>query len=193
MATRHIRGDFPKGPADESAADKRLRYEQWVIETHAALPPLKPGHRRILDPEFDAIMAQSYRWDDINNFPKTGSKILAIKARCWQCVGEDDEASNIASIAQCTARNCALWSVRPFQPKEDKIPNLPIKEVVRVGFKKLDFLAKALAHPGSRPQAIKGYCHVCKGGESSHNTRRAVFDCADANCALWYCRGKPST
>jgi hypothetical protein len=193
MATRHIRGDFPKGPADETADNKRLRYERWIIETHdQALARLKVT--RFADPEREAILAQSYRWGRINEYTKTGSKILAVKARCWQCVGsEDDDATNKATIAQCSARNCALWSVRPFQPAEDKIPTLPIKEVVRAGFKKFDFLAKALAHPGNRTQAIKGYCHECKGGESSRKTRYAVVDCADANCALWFFRGKLST
>lgn len=190
MATRHIRGDFPKGPADESAADKRLRYEQWIIETHdEALKRLKVT--RFTDPEYDSIKATNRQWSPQLGDYITSSKIKDIKARCWQCVGiEDDDAVNKAAIAQCSARNCALWSVRPFQPAEEKIAYLRSDEVKKRDFDDLDHLAKALANPGNRTQAIKGYCHECKGGGLTYKARQAVYDCADANCALWCVRAK---
>lgn len=193
MTTQPIRGSFPKGSAHETPEQTRLRYEEWVIQTHAALPPLKPGHKRPLDPEYDAIKAQSSHWGKPHAGAKTGSKILSIRARCWQCVGGEDDPKGQQAITNCTTRNCALWSVRPFQEAQSKVPNLPTSEVDKSGIKNFDHLRKALANPGNRVMAVKGYCHECKGGGLDHRTRWAVWSCADAACALWPIKAKRGT
>lgn len=40
---------------------------------------------------------------------------LSINAFCWECIGE-----NVKDIRYCTATNCPLYEVRPYQEKKDK-------------------------------------------------------------------------
>ena len=42
------------------------------------------------------------------------SKVLAIKAYCWQCSN-----GTIDEVKHCTVTSCALHKVRPYQSKED--------------------------------------------------------------------------
>jgi hypothetical protein len=193
MTTNHIRGDFPAGPAGETPEQKRLRYEEWIIRTHDALPPLKPGHKRPADPEYDAVKAQADHWGKPTRTIKTFSKIKIIRARCWQCVGGADDHKASASIANCTAQTCALWSVRPFQDADSQIPHLPTPNVIKSGHHNLDHIGKALANPGNRSMAIKGYCHTCKGGGLDHKTQWAVWSCEAVDCAIWPVKAKRGT
>ncbi|MBH2010282.1 MAG: hypothetical protein I8H71_11325 [Xanthomonadaceae bacterium] len=191
MTTQQLRGSFPKGPADETPEQKRLRYEQWVIETHTQAQGDR-SRLRTPDPEYDAIKAQSLHWGKPGANSKTASRVLSIRARCWQCVGSEDEGA-LQRISQCPSTSCALWSVRPHQDAQGKTPNLPTSEVDKSGIKNFDHLGKALANPGNRIMAVKGYCHECKGGGLDHKTRQAVWSCADAACALWFIKAKRCT
>ena len=196
MATQPTRGSFPKGPASEKPEAKRLRYEEWIIRTHEDQPPLKPGHKRPLDPEYDAIKAQSHHWGkrtSTNITPlgiSTVSRIKSIRAKCWQCVGGSDDPQAKQSIASCTTQGCTLWSVRPFQDDASKVPKLLTKNVNKSGHKKMDHRGKALANPGNQVMAIKGYCHTCQGGGIDQKTQQAVWACSASECALWPARAK---
>jgi len=44
-----------------------------------------------------------------------GTRSLAIRMFCLECVGED-----VPAITGCTADTCPLWNFRPFQPKPKK-------------------------------------------------------------------------
>lgn len=43
------------------------------------------------------------------------SRALAIRAKCWDCQGGDADPSTQWRIGNCTADQCPLWPVRPWQ------------------------------------------------------------------------------
>lgn len=47
------------------------------------------------------------------------SKALAIKAKCWDCVGAGVDANPRQAIRECVVQSCPLHSVRPWQSKEE--------------------------------------------------------------------------
>lgn len=165
------RGSFPKAPHPETPAEKRARYEAWVCGTH---------RERMVDPEYDAVMAQPGRSDFMHPNLK-----LAIRARCWQCSAGDDDAGGVDRIRTCQVVKCPIWSVRPYQPEgaPAPAPAIAVSEVRRG-----DFAAAAVAKPGSRRRAITGYCFQCSGGVRQTNTMAAVQNCASSHCALWTVR-----
>ena len=56
---------------------------------------------------------------------QTISPSLAIKAKCWDCMGgaaDEWDADTRSNIRDCTAspdssQPCSLWAFRPYQPK----------------------------------------------------------------------------
>jgi hypothetical protein len=46
-----------------------------------------------------------------------GSLRAAITAKCWQCEGEGADPGVKGRVGACTIRECALWGVRPWQPR----------------------------------------------------------------------------
>lgn len=42
----------------------------------------------------------------------------AITAKCYQCEGEDADPGVKRRIGTCEVRDCALWTVRPYQGRE---------------------------------------------------------------------------
>lgn len=167
-ANRKPRGAFPKVAGPEAPAQRRERYEEWLISD---------GRR---NPEYTAVMAQP----DRNPKNEQLSLRLIVRARCYQCENGGSDAGYKERIAACDVRRCALWSVRPYkQPGEKPEALIPIEQVAYG-----DHHGQALAQPGMRRQAINGYCHDCQGGKRELNTMRAVHDCATSDCALWLAR-----
>lgn len=52
------------------------------------------------------------------------SRALAIKAKCYQCVGENCDPNFRGRIGNCPAKSCALWNFRPYQKFMNK-PEAP--------------------------------------------------------------------
>lgn len=46
------------------------------------------------------------------------SKALAIRAKCWDCVGAGADANPRKEIRECKCSTCPLHPVRPFQISE---------------------------------------------------------------------------
>lgn len=183
------RGSFPKAEHAESADHRRHRYEAWIITTHQAALAIDAARdesdTRHLDPEHDAVMAQPNR-----SSASRPSQALSVRARCWQCVAGDADDGGTKRIKNCASQRCALWSVRPYQDDAAKIVRRSRRDIrlLDSGIHPQDHGAKALAHPGNRPMAVRGYCHQCMGGRPDTTTMREVAACRVANCALWPAR-----
>ena len=190
MIIGSTRGSFPKVPHKEAPQDKRRRYEEWLIATRKAALATDAARAEgpqtsHLDPEYDAVMAQP------NHGKATRpSKTLSVRARCWQCVSGDDDDGGTTRIKECVSQGCALWSVRPYQEEDSKVPrrSRAVIKISEAGVHRLDHGAKALAAPGNRSLAVRGYCHQCAGGTPDISTMRDVADCRVAHCALWVVR-----
>lgn len=199
MIVGQFRGSFPHGPAGEAAQAKRLRYEAWLIGAHADIIAAQgqddaleaegddaDGQKRHLDPLYRAAVAHPR-----HSAVSRASKKAAIAARCWECLGCDDDFHAPAGkerIKACASVACELHSVRPYQPEGTIVPLVPMTQVAVNALRADDHRAKAMANPGSRALAIKGYCHSCCGGVREVNTMRLVRDCAAATCALFEVR-----
>ena len=48
------------------------------------------------------------------------SKALAIKAKCWDCVGAGADANPRQAIRECVVQSCPLHPVRPWQNKQEE-------------------------------------------------------------------------
>lgn len=96
------RGSFPRSPTPETPDDKRLRFEDWMINTAAGDTP---------DPELAAILAQP------NRDPAVTSHSLEriVRARCWQCVAGNDDDGARERIEQCGVSTCSLHPIRPYR------------------------------------------------------------------------------
>lgn len=170
------RGSFPKAKTPETTEQKRTRYEQWVLATR--IPAC-------VDPIADAIDTVPHVAAAIGKPTTRASNMLSIRARCWQCVAGDSDAGGTGRIADCASRDCALWSVRPYKTKDEPLP-APVPVTAADGFG--NHQANALARPGARGYAIKGYCFSCCGGKRETSTMKAVANCPAVTCALWSVR-----
>ncbi len=47
------------------------------------------------------------------------SRSLAIRAKCYDCVGQDCDPGWRARITDCNAPTCPLWPLRPYQKGDD--------------------------------------------------------------------------
>ncbi|QBJ80548.1 hypothetical protein DKK66_20095 (plasmid) [Aquitalea sp. USM4] len=47
------------------------------------------------------------------------SKALAIRAKCWECVGAGHDANPRQEIRDCSVTHCPLHPVRPWQSKPE--------------------------------------------------------------------------
>lgn len=47
------------------------------------------------------------------------SKALAIKAKCFECVGAGSDANPRSAVRECPVTMCPLHSVRPWQERVD--------------------------------------------------------------------------
>lgn len=99
-----LRGSFPKGPRGETAAQRRERYEQWVLGTAAPRPDFE---------------GQSVQFLRARGKP---SLALCIDSRCQQCVAAHDDANGAARIGGCASTACGLHPVRPYQDKGGTLP-----------------------------------------------------------------------
>lgn len=165
------RGSFPKVAHPETLEEKRARYEQWLIATKVA---------GVVDPELDAVLAQSNRTGGRRSSLKD-----AVRARCWQCVGGDEDEGGSVRIRECASSDCSLWSVRPYKMKDEPLP-APREGEISEG----DHYGRAMASPGVRAIAIRAYCYQCQGGQRETNTMRMVTDCPAVTCATWFVRPK---
>lgn len=93
------RGSFPKGPKAETVAQRRQRYELWVLATDGGRP--------------------DYEVQSVRFYRDKGSASLAAceTQRCWECVAGNEDANGQSRIAECSNTTCGLWPVRPYQPK----------------------------------------------------------------------------
>lgn len=142
--------------------------------------------------------AATYTGDGINPEGKLAasnskSKALALAARCWQCVGGNDDSKPVDRIRNCLISQCAIFPHRPYQEgsytanlaaRKDNAPTIPPNTVVSP-------IERALANPASRPLAIRAYCYDCMGGQpkgcanSNGNVRQFIGECRSTQCALW--------
>jgi len=101
------RGSFPKGTRGETVAQRRERYELWVLGTYGGKP------------DYEVQSVRFYRSRG------AGSLALCTASRCWQCVAGDDDANGQQRVADCTNRDCGLWRVRPYQVKPEQRASRP--------------------------------------------------------------------
>ena len=47
------------------------------------------------------------------------SRAQAVKAMCWQCMGEGNDSGWRWGIGNCTIPDCALYHFRPYQHLKD--------------------------------------------------------------------------
>lgn len=173
------RGDFPKGHAGEPVHAKRQRFVGWLKQTHdeATREYKDTGiERHITDPEWKAAQHPI--------------KTSCIEAKCWTCVhGADPDADpdrqGWALVTHCSTVSCEFHSVRPYQPKGAKVPRLRRSDVSLEGLHPQDHSAKALANPGNRKLAIRGFCYSCCGGHPGATTMREVAACTVVVCPIW--------
>lgn len=108
---------------------------------------------------------------------------LAIRAKCWECVGKDDDPNPRKEVAGCTAPQCPLWPLRPWQDGS------PRPKFRRDYIGKKDPRIAADADTASRAKAIKAKCFECMGG-----ARKLVRECPSngegrtTRCPLWHVR-----
>jgi hypothetical protein len=173
------RDDFPKGPAGEVPAARRERFVLWLKTTHdeATAAYRDTGiNLNITDPQLKAAQHPI--------------KTNCIEAKCWTCVHGDDpqadpERQGWPLVTHCRTTRCELHSVRPNQPKGAKVPRLKRSDVSLEGLHPQDHAAKALANPGNRKLAIRGFCFSCCGGHPGATTMREVAACTVVVCPLW--------
>ena len=68
--------------------------------------------------EMRAAGQQSERLDPIERARRNPtSKALAIKAKCFECVGAGSDANPRAAVRDCSIAMCPLHPVRPWQAK----------------------------------------------------------------------------
>lgn len=154
------RGNFPKlprGSAPETPAQRRSRYEQWLIDTAA----------QAKSPDHELHAVQFYRGKtrqvrvapgspELKTAPTPPSRRLCITARCWQCSAGPDESNAQAAIAGCYNTRCGLHPVRPYQEGGGSQP------------------------AGARKASIRAYCLDCARGNSNE-----VRLCHAVSCAIW--------
>lgn len=182
------RSRFPRGLPSEAPEARRMRWEEWLIETRkqALAAPWKAHEEKDgqhLDPEYDAVMYQPGRTDGVSR----PSVKLAVRSRCWQCVAGDSDEGGTVRIAECKERGCALWSVRPYQGTA-RVPRLKRADAKLEGISRNDHAGKALANPGNLRMAVRGYCQQCCGGQPDVLTMRDVKTCTTVICGLWRVR-----
>lgn len=123
----------------------------------------------------------------------SGSRPLAIAARCRQCDGAEDPGTS-QRIAHCAIQTCPLHPHRPYQPGGYR------ENLARLAFEApaappagtvLSPIERARFDPCSRPLAVKAYCYGCMGGQPTGQrspngaVRRMVGQCAVVSCAIW--------
>ncbi len=154
------RGSFPKGPRGEAPAQRRERYEQWLIDTAAsAKAPDHELHAVLFYRGKNTSVSVSPGSTDRKLVPKQPSPGLCATARCWQCMAGPDEVNVQDEIAACPSNGCGLHPVRPYQVQ-----------------------AQARGRAAAKA-AVKRYCLDCAGG-SAHEVRH----CPAASCAIWAAR-----
>lgn len=48
------------------------------------------------------------------------SRLLAVKAKCWDCMGGDSDPNWQWRVGNCDARDCGLHGCRPYQNMEGR-------------------------------------------------------------------------
>lgn len=113
------------------------------------------------------------------------SRVAAIKARCYDCVGFEHPYSEIGC---CPTPECPLWEFRALKkgsPSPEEIERLRDKQLAEVGrfslaWRKL--FVKAFAGK-SRAAAIKAFCAWC-----SNYQRLEIKLCQNGDCPLFMYR-----
>lgn len=166
------RGGFPKGPATETLAEQRKRYEQFVLSTHSRLPDYEKQSIEFYRDK-TKLVTVALGATDKKEVPAAPSRRICTHSRCWQCEAGDDDPSAHLRIANCKVASCGLWPVRPYQ--EFAQPPVPPK-----------------AGPGNFIGAIRTHCLQCMGGKDGPERPRhflpEVTQCRSVTCALWVAR-----
>lgn len=158
--TKPQRGSFPKGPTGETIAQRRERYEVWVLSTHSRLPDYEAqsitfyrGRTKLVPIGLGAT--------EKKEVPAAPSRRLCATSRCWQCQAGDDDPNAADAIGGCRVAKCGLWLVRPYQ--EPAATH-----------------AEPTAGRGDYIGAIRKHCLDCVGGNLQEVRR-----CTAPTCALF--------
>lgn len=159
--TQPPRGNFPSGPAGEDAAQRRERYEQWILATGPAGRP---------DYEYASIRFYRDRTKrvrerpgsaEMKTVPATASRRLCATSRCWQCEAGGSDPNAADRILACTVTQCGLWPVRPYRASGDNGDIL-------------------------HSQAIDLYCRQCMGlVDQKQNVKPVINACSAVTCSIW--------
>lgn len=145
--------------------------------------------------EYTARQAENYRTGTAHDFigkaaSDRTSKAKAIHARCWQCVGANEDGNARRVISECTIHGCGLWHVRPYQSHDAILQHLMAAELLPplLTGVRAQPIQRATRNPKSKAAAIKAECHDCMGGGRDPSVNRSVADCNLFTCPLWDAR-----
>jgi hypothetical protein len=58
---------------------------------------------------------------------KPKSRVLAIRAKCWDCEGRGADPGWQRRVRECVVESCPLWHVRPYQGSESRAEKIVLK------------------------------------------------------------------
>lgn len=157
------RGSFPKGPFGETTAQRRQRYEEWVLGTSGQLPDIEAQSIAFYRGRTKMVPARPGSTER-KEVPAAPSRKLCAASRCRQCEACDDDPNGHLRIANCRVPKCGLWPVRPYQEFASTPAPLPTGRVDYAG-------------------PIRQHCLDCVGGSYLEVKR-----CTTVTCALFPAR-----
>jgi len=169
-AIQSLRGNFPKGPRGETVAQRRERYELWVLSTRAPQPDYEEQSIQFYRGKQTSVKAAPGFSSERKLIPAKPSRKLCVTSRCWQCEAGHDDANAHLRIGNCRAPGCGLWPVRPYQ----EYANAPPTKDGSIG----DYKG-----------AVREYCGQCAGGPNWRKHYQSVAQevrlCPVVHCAIW--------
>lgn len=158
--TKPPRGSFPKGLTGETIAQRRERYEVWVLSTHSRLPDYEAQSITFYRDRTKLVLTRPGAAER-KEVPAAPSRRLCATSRCWQCQAGDDDPNAAEAIGRCSVEKCGLWPVRPYQ----ELAATP---------------AEPRAGRGDYIGAIRKHCLDCVG-----SNLQEVRRCTAPTCALF--------
>jgi hypothetical protein len=65
---------------------------------------------------------------------KPKSRVLAIRAKCWDCEGRGADPGWQRRVRECVVESCPLWHLRPYQGSESGTEEIVLKTGEKRGF-----------------------------------------------------------
>lgn len=159
------RGDFPRGPSNETIEARRERYEAWIMSTGpAGRPDYEYASVRFYRGQTKRVRTGPGSTAEYKTVPAVASRQLCITSRCWQCMGGGSDPNAADRITACESLACGLWHARPYRPDSGKSAT-PLN------------------------QSVDDYCRQCMGLVDQKNyVTPIIASCSSVTCAIWPAR-----